>query len=181
MLIGWFRVLCSQARRARAGAQKAGNSYLLRPIVRTLSRIKIPPLLGAALFCWWCFGIAGLVLAVPILAAFKIFSAHIKPMERNFSAESCKVTVSVAHFENEASHSDALQFVCSLSSVVRDRRSRTVVDQFCKDIAINKGPGPSAVVGRSWFGSDDFVERFAFFFQRGNAIVNRYQHAAVFR
>ncbi|PYK72570.1 MAG: hypothetical protein DME42_08710 [Verrucomicrobia bacterium] len=70
---------------------------MLHPIVRTFSRIKVPPLLGAALFCWRCFGIADVVLAVPILAAFKIFCAHIKPMERNFSAESRKVTVPVAY------------------------------------------------------------------------------------
>src|SRR5436190_18265912 len=32
-------------------------------------------------FWGWMWGIVGIILAVPILAAFKIFCAHIKPME----------------------------------------------------------------------------------------------------
>jgi predicted PurR-regulated permease PerM len=31
-------------------------------------------------FRGWIWGIVGIILAVPILAAFKIFCAHIKPM-----------------------------------------------------------------------------------------------------
>jgi hypothetical protein len=49
--------------------------------------------------------------------------------------------------------------------------SRTVVDQFREDIARNKRASPFAIVGGSWFGGNDFVERFAFFFQSGDAAV----------
>jgi len=38
-------------------------------------------LLVAAIFWGWMWGIVGVVLAVPILAAFKIFCSHIEPME----------------------------------------------------------------------------------------------------
>src|SRR5207237_10900818 len=68
---------------------------------------------------------------------------------------------------------------CRPLSLHTARESRTVVDQFGEDMAINKGAGPFAVVGGSWFGGDDFLERFAFLLQRGDAIVNRYQHVAV--
>jgi len=48
-----------------------GRSLTLNPVIILLS-----------LTCWgWMWGIVGIILAVPILAAFKIFCAHIKPME----------------------------------------------------------------------------------------------------
>ena len=40
-----------------------------------------PVIILLSLTFWgWMWGIAGIILAVPILAAFKIFCAHIKPM-----------------------------------------------------------------------------------------------------
>jgi predicted PurR-regulated permease PerM len=48
-----------------------GRSLTLNPVVVLLS-----------LSFWaWMWGIVGIVLAVPILAAFKIFCAHIKSTE----------------------------------------------------------------------------------------------------
>ena len=48
-----------------------GRSLTLNPVIVLLSLI----------FWGWMWGIAGIILAVPILAAFKIFCAHIEPME----------------------------------------------------------------------------------------------------
>ena len=48
-----------------------GRSLTLNPVLIILSLV----------FWGWMWGIAGVILAVPILAAFKIFCAHIKPME----------------------------------------------------------------------------------------------------
>ncbi len=48
-----------------------GRSLTLNPVIILLSLT----------FWGWMWGIAGVILAVPILAAFKIFCAHIKPME----------------------------------------------------------------------------------------------------
>jgi predicted PurR-regulated permease PerM len=48
-----------------------GRSLTLNPVIILLSLT----------FWGWMWGIVGVVLAVPILAAFKIFCAHIKPME----------------------------------------------------------------------------------------------------
>src|SRR6266436_7106181 len=48
-----------------------GRSLTLNPVVILLSLT----------FWGWMWGIVGIILAVPILAAFKIFCAHIKPME----------------------------------------------------------------------------------------------------
>lgn len=48
-----------------------GRSLTLNPVLILLSLV----------FWGWIWGIAGVILAVPILAAFKIFCAHIKPME----------------------------------------------------------------------------------------------------
>ena len=48
-----------------------GKSLTLNPVIVLLSLI----------FWGWMWGIAGIILAVPILAAFKIFCAHIEPME----------------------------------------------------------------------------------------------------
>lgn len=48
-----------------------GRSLTLNPVIVLLSLI----------FWGWMWGIAGIILAVPILAAFKIFCAYIKPME----------------------------------------------------------------------------------------------------
>jgi len=48
-----------------------GRSLTLNPVIVLLSLI----------FWGWLWGIAGIILAVPILAAFKIFCAHIKPIE----------------------------------------------------------------------------------------------------
>jgi len=48
-----------------------GCSLSLNPVMILLS----------LMFWGWLWGIVGVILAVPILAAFKIFCAHIKPME----------------------------------------------------------------------------------------------------
>lgn len=48
-----------------------GRSLTLNPVMILLS----------LMFWGWMWGIAGVILAVPILAAFKIFCAHLKPME----------------------------------------------------------------------------------------------------
>jgi len=48
-----------------------GRSLTLNPVIILLSLV----------FWGWMWGIAGVILAVPILAAFKIFCAHIKSME----------------------------------------------------------------------------------------------------
>jgi predicted PurR-regulated permease PerM len=48
-----------------------GRSLTLNPVLILLSLT----------FWGWMWGIAGIILAVPILAAFKIFCAHIKEME----------------------------------------------------------------------------------------------------
>ncbi len=48
-----------------------GRSLTLNPVIVLLSLT----------FWGWLWGISGIILAVPILAAFKIFCAHIKPME----------------------------------------------------------------------------------------------------
>ena len=48
-----------------------GHSLTLNPVLILLSLT----------FWGWMWGIAGVILAVPILATFKIFCAHIKPME----------------------------------------------------------------------------------------------------
>jgi predicted PurR-regulated permease PerM len=48
-----------------------GRSLTLNPVLILLSLT----------FWGWMWGIAGVILAVPILATFKIFCAHIKPME----------------------------------------------------------------------------------------------------
>lgn len=48
-----------------------GRSLTLNPVIILLSLT----------FWGWMWGIAGVILAVPILAAFKIFCAHIKEME----------------------------------------------------------------------------------------------------
>jgi predicted PurR-regulated permease PerM len=48
-----------------------GRSLTLNPVMVLLSLS----------FWGWMWGIAGIILAVPILAAFKIFCAHIKPIE----------------------------------------------------------------------------------------------------
>jgi len=48
-----------------------GRSLTLNPVIILLSLV----------FWGWMWGIAGVILAVPILAACKIFCAHIKPME----------------------------------------------------------------------------------------------------
>jgi predicted PurR-regulated permease PerM len=48
-----------------------GRSLTLNPVIILLSLT----------FWGWMWGIVGIILAVPILAAFKIFCAHIKPLE----------------------------------------------------------------------------------------------------
>ena len=48
-----------------------GRSLVLNPVIILLSLT----------FWGWMWGIVGIILAVPILAAFKILCAHIKPME----------------------------------------------------------------------------------------------------
>jgi predicted PurR-regulated permease PerM len=48
-----------------------GRSLTLNPVMVLLSLI----------FWGWMWGVAGVILAVPILAAFKIFCAHLRPLE----------------------------------------------------------------------------------------------------
>ena len=48
-----------------------GRSLTLNPVLVLLS----------LMFWGWMWGIAGIILAVPILATFKIFCSHLKPME----------------------------------------------------------------------------------------------------
>ena len=48
-----------------------GRSLTLNPVIILLSLT----------FWGWMWGVVGIILAVPILATFKIFCAHIKPME----------------------------------------------------------------------------------------------------
>lgn len=48
-----------------------GRSLTLNPVIVLLSLV----------FWGWLWGIAGIILAVPILAAFKIFCAHLEPLE----------------------------------------------------------------------------------------------------
>src|SRR6266536_2574357 len=48
-----------------------GRSLTLNPVI----------ILFSLTFWGWMWGVVGIILAVPILAAFKIFCAHIKPME----------------------------------------------------------------------------------------------------
>ena len=48
-----------------------GRSLTLNPVLVLLSLT----------FWGWMWGIAGVILAVPILAAFKIFCAHLEPLE----------------------------------------------------------------------------------------------------
>ena len=54
----------------------------ITPWVMGLSLTLNPVMVLLSLSFWgWMWGIAGIILAVPILAAFKIFCAHIKPIE----------------------------------------------------------------------------------------------------
>ncbi|MBA2433076.1 MAG: AI-2E family transporter [Chthoniobacterales bacterium] len=55
---------------------------VVTPMVMGRSLTLNPVLILLSLTFWgWMWGIAGIILAVPILAAFKIFCAHIKEME----------------------------------------------------------------------------------------------------
>jgi predicted PurR-regulated permease PerM len=55
---------------------------LITPWVMGRSLTLNPVIILISLTFWgWMWGIVGIILAVPILAAFKIFCAHIKPME----------------------------------------------------------------------------------------------------
>lgn len=55
---------------------------LITPYVMGRSLTLNPVIILLSLTFWgWMWGIAGIILAVPILAAFKIFCAHIKEME----------------------------------------------------------------------------------------------------
>ena len=54
----------------------------ITPLVMGRSLTLNPVMILLSLTFWgWIWGIVGIILAVPILAAFKIFCAHIKPME----------------------------------------------------------------------------------------------------
>src|SRR6266704_3479430 len=54
----------------------------ITPCVMVRSLSLNPVIILLSLMFWgWMWGIVGIILAVPILAAFKIFCAHIKPME----------------------------------------------------------------------------------------------------
>jgi predicted PurR-regulated permease PerM len=54
----------------------------ITPMVMGRSLTLHPVLVLLALTFWgWMWGIIGVILAVPILAAFKIFCSHIEPME----------------------------------------------------------------------------------------------------
>ena len=55
---------------------------LITPYVMGRSLTLNPVLILLSLTFWgWLWGIAGVILAVPILAAFKIFCTHVEPME----------------------------------------------------------------------------------------------------
>jgi len=55
---------------------------LITPYIMGRSLTLNPVMILLSLTFWgWMWGIAGIILAVPILAAFKIFCAHIKPMD----------------------------------------------------------------------------------------------------
>ena len=61
-------------------ASLEGN--FITPFVMGRSLTLNPVLVLLSLMFWgWLWGIVGVILAVPILAAFKIFCAHIEPME----------------------------------------------------------------------------------------------------
>jgi predicted PurR-regulated permease PerM len=61
-------------------ASLEGN--FVTPFVMGRSLTLNPVLVLLSLTFWgWMWGIVGIVLAVPILAAFRIFCSHIKPME----------------------------------------------------------------------------------------------------
>ena len=61
-------------------ASLEGN--FVTPFVMGRSLTLNPVLVLLSLTFWgWMWGIVGIILAVPILAAFKIFCSHIKPME----------------------------------------------------------------------------------------------------
>lgn len=63
-----------------AAATIEGN--FITPMVMGRSLTLNPVLILISLTFWgWMWGIAGVILAVPILAAFKIFCEHIEPME----------------------------------------------------------------------------------------------------
>ena len=54
----------------------------ITPLVMGRSLTLNPVLVVLSLTFWgWMWGITGVILAVPILAAFKIFCSHIEPME----------------------------------------------------------------------------------------------------
>jgi predicted PurR-regulated permease PerM len=54
---------------------------LITPLVMGRSLTLNPVMILLSLIFWgWMWGIVGVLLAVPILAAFKIFCAHINPM-----------------------------------------------------------------------------------------------------
>jgi predicted PurR-regulated permease PerM len=61
-------------------ASLEGN--FITPMVMGRSLTLNPVLVLLSLTFWgWMWGIVGIILAVPILAAFKIFCSHIEPME----------------------------------------------------------------------------------------------------
>ena len=63
-----------------AFAALEGN--FVTPLVMGRSLTLNPVMILLAIIFWgWLWGIAGVILAVPILAAFKIFCAHIEPLE----------------------------------------------------------------------------------------------------
>jgi predicted PurR-regulated permease PerM len=58
------------------------EGHFITPMVMGRSLTLNPVMILLSLTFWgWLWGIAGIVLAVPILAAFKIFCSHIEPME----------------------------------------------------------------------------------------------------
>ena len=59
-------------------------------------------------------------------------------------------------------------------------RSGSGVNQFGEHVASDKGACPFAVVLFRQFGSYNFIEGFPLFLHRGDAVVNGYQHIAVF-
>src|SRR5439155_8095483 len=61
-------------------AMLEGN--FITPLVMGRSLTLNPVLVLLSLMFWgWMWGVVGVILAVPILAAFKIFCTHLKPME----------------------------------------------------------------------------------------------------
>jgi predicted PurR-regulated permease PerM len=60
----------------------AAEGCVVTPVLLGRRLILNPVVIFLGLVFWgWLWGIAGMLLAVPLLAIFKIFCDHIKPLE----------------------------------------------------------------------------------------------------